>query len=308
MSTGGSPDLDPFLQRSSVEIAADVGAAAMRLLHEAAFVVPMVLGYVTGGDSEQADGASEGLPTNLLVLADEINALGGIFDKVTGWWIASAPPACDPKSRSAVEALLRESIHLQACFDEPGLSDIRSRCAYAEILRRRIEDTELEFEAAISCEVTTMAERRPPEASLLSLWARVLPDAGLITFKYLKSAASYEVSSRLPTEWRRMSQDDRVAAVGRMWERLGARAGIAPPVRRRAPDTPAQARILKLLDGRAMKQIQLARELGVHESQLHRPGYLFELKAADRVRNDRKIGGYYRPDEPPTTDRPHLDE
>jgi hypothetical protein len=305
MSTGNPPALDPFLQRSSAEIAADVGAAAIRVLDQVAYTMPLTMSYVIGGDSEQAAEATEALPTDLLVLAEEMEALGATFDKVTGWWIADHPPACNPKARSVVEALLREAAHMRACFEVPDLADVRSRCTYAELLRRRLD--EAEWEAVLCCEVASMARRPPPNEGLRSFWEQVLPVSGLIDSKYLNSSARSGVSNRLPTGWRAMSREERGAAVDRMWESVPPRAGVTGSAPRRPrPDTTHQIRILALLDGRAMKQAQLAKALGVSAAQLHRPGYLRELREAGRVVSDRKLGGYYRPDAPPQCKRPHL--
>ncbi len=59
-----------------------------------------------------------------------------------------------------------------------------------------------------------------------------------------------------------------------------------------------QIKILKLLDGRAMTGADLARAMKCTLAQLHRC-HIRPLKAMNRVINDRKIRGYYRPDSPP---------
>ena len=73
----------------------------------------------------------------------------------------------------------------------------------------------------------------------------------------------------------------------------------------KAPFSPTrwQVRILRELDGSALTKKELAQAIGMkHPRQLYRPGYLRELMAQDRVKNDPKLG-YYRPDAPP----PELD-
>jgi hypothetical protein len=59
-----------------------------------------------------------------------------------------------------------------------------------------------------------------------------------------------------------------------------------------------QRAILSSLDGRAMSLKVLAQKLEYDPSQLHRT-HLKPLMDAGRVANDRKRGGYYRPDAPP---------
>jgi hypothetical protein len=62
--------------------------------------------------------------------------------------------------------------------------------------------------------------------------------------------------------------------------------------------TPFQKRILDLLNGCALKASRLQRRLRIDRKALYRRG-LNPLMAAGRVQNDRRIGGYYRPDAPP---------
>jgi hypothetical protein len=65
-----------------------------------------------------------------------------------------------------------------------------------------------------------------------------------------------------------------------------------------APLTEIQRRVMDALDGRAMTGDALAAELRVDRSRLIRD-HLRPLQAVGRVANDRKVGGYYRPDAPP---------
>jgi len=63
--------------------------------------------------------------------------------------------------------------------------------------------------------------------------------------------------------------------------------------------TEKQREILKALDAKAMTLDELATQLDCDKSRLHRD-HLKPLKKLGRVINDRKVGGYYRPDAPPT--------
>jgi len=59
-----------------------------------------------------------------------------------------------------------------------------------------------------------------------------------------------------------------------------------------------QRAILDILRGRVLTLKALAGELGCDPSRLHRD-HLKPLLRADYIRNDRRVSGYYRPDEPP---------
>jgi hypothetical protein len=63
--------------------------------------------------------------------------------------------------------------------------------------------------------------------------------------------------------------------------------------------TEKQRAILKALDGKALTLEDLALQLDCDKSRLHRD-HLKPLTDRDVVRNSRRIGGYYRPDAPPT--------
>jgi hypothetical protein len=62
--------------------------------------------------------------------------------------------------------------------------------------------------------------------------------------------------------------------------------------------TPVQAAILKVLDGRALRQAELERETGYDRRQLQRETGLGRLRGRGMVRLNRRIG-FYRPDAPP---------
>jgi hypothetical protein len=62
--------------------------------------------------------------------------------------------------------------------------------------------------------------------------------------------------------------------------------------------TELQGRILQALDGKAMTLDALAAKLDVDRSTLYRFG-VKELKARGLIANNRRVGGYYRPDAPP---------
>ncbi|QJX01257.1 hypothetical protein [Frigoriglobus tundricola] len=62
--------------------------------------------------------------------------------------------------------------------------------------------------------------------------------------------------------------------------------------------TPKQHHALQLLTGRAMCGKDLAKELRIDEAQLNRT-VTTPLQVQGRVKNDRKLGGYFRPDAPP---------
>ncbi|WP_145238582.1 helix-turn-helix domain-containing protein [Urbifossiella limnaea] len=63
--------------------------------------------------------------------------------------------------------------------------------------------------------------------------------------------------------------------------------------------TEKQREILRALDAKALTLDELATRLDCDKSRLHRD-HLTPLKKLGRVANDRKVGGYYRPDAPPT--------
>jgi predicted transcriptional regulator len=62
--------------------------------------------------------------------------------------------------------------------------------------------------------------------------------------------------------------------------------------------TELQERILKALEEKALTLDALAEQLQVERSQLYRDG-IKELKEHGRIKNHRRIGGYYRRDRPP---------
>lgn len=62
------------------------------------------------------------------------------------------------------------------------------------------------------------------------------------------------------------------------------------------PET--QRKILKALEGRALSLKELVKAIDANESALHRD-HLKPLMASNRIKNDREVGGYYRPDKPP---------
>jgi hypothetical protein len=59
-----------------------------------------------------------------------------------------------------------------------------------------------------------------------------------------------------------------------------------------------QKRILEQLEGRALTATNLQRRLQVDRKRLYYQG-LIPLSRLGLVKNDRTIGGYYRPDAPP---------
>lgn len=60
-----------------------------------------------------------------------------------------------------------------------------------------------------------------------------------------------------------------------------------------------QERILDVLAGRALTADALGAEVG-DRSRLFKRGGVKELMEAGLVKNDRRLGGYYRPDDPPS--------
>ena len=68
-----------------------------------------------------------------------------------------------------------------------------------------------------------------------------------------------------------------------------------------------QRRILESLNGKAMTLDALAGKLDCERSSLHRDG-LKELKERGKIRNSRRVGGYYRPDAPPPEYREYPQE
>lgn len=63
--------------------------------------------------------------------------------------------------------------------------------------------------------------------------------------------------------------------------------------------TELQRRILACLERRAMTTDKLSAELGCDRRTMHKPGGINELRNRGQVRNNRQVGGYYRPDSPP---------
>lgn len=58
--------------------------------------------------------------------------------------------------------------------------------------------------------------------------------------------------------------------------------------------TPLQRQILRALDGRVLKKMELASRLRCDSRLLFRPGGIRELLAREMVLSDRKVGGYFR--------------
>ncbi|VTR97813.1 unnamed protein product [Gemmata massiliana] len=297
MSTDPTQGLDPFLRRTSMEIAGDVGGAAIRVLIPLCYSVPEGIAHAASGDFPRDVGSFLGVARNRL--AQETSALGNVLDKVTGWWIADHPPAFNPSATSVVEALLRSALYLLASLDAPGITDEVARAKCAERLRNEPVLEEIHLDAAIRCEVAVMSRRPPPGPELPALWSRVDPSPGQIDYKYLSGRARALVLNALPSGWKGLTEAERVSKVQEGWD-----VGSVPGRERCWTDE--QEIIVQLLNGTAMKATQLAKELGVCKSQLFRSGYLPELQIAKRVVNDRKLGGYYRPDAPPKIKNPHL--
>lgn len=62
--------------------------------------------------------------------------------------------------------------------------------------------------------------------------------------------------------------------------------------------SPVQQQVMNMLKGQAYTLDELAAELAVDRTNLHKR-HLRELLAVGRIKNDRKKGGYFRPDAPP---------
>jgi hypothetical protein len=82
-------------------------------------------------------------------------------------------------------------------------------------------------------------------------------------------------------------------------ERIGRIRGLVLMRQKEETLPEKQQEILSNLEGRAMTGKALAKKLKVEDlSQLQRT-HIKPLLDSGRVKNDRKIGGYYRPDSPP---------
>lgn len=85
----------------------------------------------------------------------------------------------------------------------------------------------------------------------------------------------------------------------------GKAAGLAETIEasnrasdREIPVTELQAKIWDILEGKALTADALEGKLEIDRKQLYRDG-INPLKGSGRIKNDRKLGGYYRPDAPP---------
>ncbi len=65
--------------------------------------------------------------------------------------------------------------------------------------------------------------------------------------------------------------------------------------------TRLQLEILNVLNGNALTKEKLAFKLACDPGTLYKPGGIKELLKRGLVKNDRKVGGYYRPDCPPNS-------
>jgi predicted transcriptional regulator len=100
-------------------------------------------------------------------------------------------------------------------------------------------------------------------------------------------------------EWQQASAAGPAAADGRR-EPPAARAPAPQVTEQETPfiTTELQDGILQALDGKALTLDALVAKLGVDRSTLNRFG-VKELKARGLIANNRRVGGYYRPDAPP---------
>jgi DeoR/GlpR family transcriptional regulator of sugar metabolism len=69
--------------------------------------------------------------------------------------------------------------------------------------------------------------------------------------------------------------------------------------------TELQERILEALKQKALTLDALAQKLKTERSTLHRDG-IKELMIEEKIANNRRVGGYYRPDAPPPKYAAHL--
>jgi hypothetical protein len=101
--------------------------------------------------------------------------------------------------------------------------------------------------------------------------------------------------------------EERNGQAGRNGDTNGRAASSRRGPRAAAPPepfvpSPFQERILKQLDGKALSARLLIAKLGTDSKALYRSGGrggLHELMDHGLVRNNRRVGGYYRPDRPP---------
>jgi hypothetical protein len=100
-------------------------------------------------------------------------------------------------------------------------------------------------------------------------------------------------------EWQQASDTASGAAAGRP-EPPAARSPAPQVTEQETPFIPTelQEAILQALDGKALTLDALVAKLAVDRSNLNRSG-VKELKARGRIANNRRVGGYYRPDAPP---------
>jgi biotin operon repressor len=93
---------------------------------------------------------------------------------------------------------------------------------------------------------------------------------------------------------------DPVPPTGEASEAGDTSAASAPSRQTDAPFIPTelQRRILQKLDGKVLTLDALAQKLETDRSRVHRDG-IKELKDRGFVKNNRRLGGYYRPDSPP---------
>ena len=75
----------------------------------------------------------------------------------------------------------------------------------------------------------------------------------------------------------------------------------SPQVEQSPPMTTKQRQVWEALNGEVLTADKLAEILDCDRSTLI-TYHLVPLKTAGRIKSDRKVGGYYRPDKPPTTD------
>ena len=86
------------------------------------------------------------------------------------------------------------------------------------------------------------------------------------------------------------------------WKSVVLKKGQRVRKPRRDPSvlTKFQRLILKVLDGTVLTAEELAAEMGIEKNRLYQEGGIKELTDDEAVINDRKVGGYYRPDAPPS--------
>ncbi len=286
--------LDPFCQRSSIEIAADVGAVAVRLLDTLELLSDDIYrfahggGYSFGGLSE----ACEAIATGRALLNENVDELGGMFDKVNLWWMAEEPPAIDPSSTSIVEAILRWSVFFLELQDLSRPPSLTALCRFVELKKPR-HNLEL-FEPALWCEISAMARRPQPSARLAGMWDRVNAVMVLRPLDGLRTAARLKVSEAMPMEWDELDAVGREKLVDAMW------AKDAPTVRPEVQFTNRQVKLLEALKGKAMKKDALAKSLGLTSpSNLYTTWGLKNLTERGTVKNDDDLG-YYWNEYPPS--------